>query len=124
MALDAGTAQRRDIISLHNWVKGTGSINHEEASFLRDEEDLMSIRSQPDEARSCFETCVVRAGVKFSRILYQVGALAWSRIAILMWIIVSVYTCTNNKASIVDHPPEDCPETHEFTYPKDRSFGD
>ena len=73
VALDACTAQRRDIISLHNWVKGTGSINQEEASFLRNEEDLMSIRSRPSNGESYFETCVVRAGVKLSRMLHKVG---------------------------------------------------
>lgn len=79
VAVDACAAQRRDILSLHNWVKGTGSINQEEAAFLRNEEDLMSIRSRPDEAQSYFETCVVRAGVKFNRLLHKVRALTYSR---------------------------------------------
>lgn len=109
VALDAGTAQRHDIVSLHNWITGTGSINQAEASFLRDEEDLMSIRSRPDEAQSYFETCVVRAGAKFSHVLHKVGALTWSR--------------KTDKASIVDHPSKDYPETHEFTSPKDLLFG-
>jgi hypothetical protein len=122
VALDACTARRRDIISLHNWVKGTGNINQEEASFLRDEEDLMSISSRPDEAQSYFETCVVRAGVKFSRILHKVGALTWSRKETCMYIRFSIDAPTN-KASIADHPPKNYPETHEFTSPKDRSFG-
>ena len=74
ITLDASNAHRRDIVSLQNWIKGTGSINQAEASFLRDEEDLMSIRSRPDEAQSFFETCVVKAGVKISRIFQKVGA--------------------------------------------------
>lgn len=72
VALDACTAQRRDIISLHNWVKGTGSINQEEASFLDEDDDLMSMSSRPDDAQSYFENFVVRAGVKLSRILHKV----------------------------------------------------
>ncbi|MCJ1454887.1 hypothetical protein MMC28_005240 [Mycoblastus sanguinarius] len=71
ITLDASNAHRRDIVSLQNWIKGTGSINQAEASFLRDEEDLMSIRSRPDEAQSFFETCVVKAGVKISRIFQK-----------------------------------------------------
>ena len=117
VALDAGTAQRRDIISLHNWIKGTGSINQAEASFLHDEEDLMSIRSRPDEAKSFLETFAVRAGVKLSRLLHKVGALPWSHTRF------SIYACTD-KASIIDHLPKDHPETSESTSPKDRSFGD
>ena len=76
-ALDAGKAHRRDIVSLHNWIKGTGSINQAEASFLRDEEDLMSIRTRPDEAQSLFETWVVKAGARISRILQKVGFPTW-----------------------------------------------
>lgn len=123
IALDAGNAHKREIISLHNWVKGTGSIHEAEASFLRDEEDLMSIRSRPDEAQSFFENCVVKAGVKVSRILRRVGALTWARQAISM----SIETTSNertDKASIVDHPPKLCPETHTFISPRDRSTGD
>lgn len=76
--LDANGSRRRDIVSLHNWIKGTGSVNQEEASFLREEEDLMSIANPPDEVQSYFETCVVRAGVKISQALHRVGAPASS----------------------------------------------
>ena len=72
VALDACAAQRRDIISLHNWVKGTGSINQKEASFLDEDDDLMSMSSRPDDARSYFENLVVRVGLKLSRILHKV----------------------------------------------------
>lgn len=70
--IDACPAQRRDIVSLHNWVKGTGSINQEEASFLRHEKDLMNLRTQSDETQSYLETCLVRTGVKISRALRKV----------------------------------------------------
>lgn len=72
VALDTCAPQRRDIISLHNWVKGTGSINQEEASFLDHDDDLMSISSRAAEEQSYFETLIVRAGVALSRNLNKV----------------------------------------------------
>ncbi|KAF2792089.1 hypothetical protein K505DRAFT_388040, partial [Melanomma pulvis-pyrius CBS 109.77] len=70
--IDARPAQRRDVISLHNWVKGTGSINQEEASFLRHENDLMTLSTESDETQSYLETLLIRAGVKISRALCKV----------------------------------------------------
>ena len=78
VVLDACTAQQRDVISLHNWVKGTGSINQEEASFLNHDKDLMGVRTQSDETQSRFETAMVRAGVKYSRVLQKVKKLTFS----------------------------------------------
>ena len=74
IAIDACTAQRRDIISLHNWLTGTGSVNQEEASFLRHEADLMSISSRPDKTQSYFQTCIVKAGARLRHMLHKVLA--------------------------------------------------
>lgn len=118
--LDAGTAHRPDIVSLHHWIKGTGNINQTEASFLRDEEDLMSIRSRPDEAQSYFETCAVKAGIKISRIFQKVGARTW------YWKATSGFSicARTDRSSIVNRHPKDYPETREFTSPRDHSSGD
>ena len=119
-ALDAGNAHRLDIVSLHNWIKGTGSINQIETSFLYDKEDLMSIRSRPDEAQSFFETCAVKAGIKISRIMHKVGARTWYRKATSGFSICA----HTNRSSIANRHPKDYPETHEFISPRDHSSGD
>ena len=74
VALDACSAQQNSVISLHNWVKGTGSVNQEETSFIRNKEDLMSISSRPDNTLSYFQALVVRAGARLGQMCYKVRA--------------------------------------------------
>jgi hypothetical protein len=71
--MDASAAQRNDIVSLHNWVTGTGRINLDEAAFLYHQNDIMTIVSRPDETQSWLETCLVRIWMKIGRTCFPVS---------------------------------------------------
>ena len=107
VALDASSAEQRDVVSLNNWIRGKASINREEASFLHKDQDLMSIRTL-----SCFQKSIVRAGVRFSRMLKKVR----------FWLHPLSEPCADD-SSMAALPLKDRPETRGSISLEDRSSG-
>lgn len=64
--LNLGTAQRRDIESLQNWLSGTGCIAREETAYLAHRE-LVSLAPAGDGAIMRLEALVENQLIRFYR---------------------------------------------------------
>ncbi|KAK1828787.1 hypothetical protein QBC39DRAFT_358313 [Podospora conica] len=56
--LSLGGAHKRDITSLVRWLEGNGCIAREEARYLQNDQDLLSLAHEPDDALTKLESWV------------------------------------------------------------------
>ncbi|KAG7008743.1 hypothetical protein G7Y79_00004g013270 [Physcia stellaris] len=60
-ALDSGTASRKDITNLQNWVENTSNIARDETAYLSHSEDLMTLHCPPDDTMARLTPLIERA---------------------------------------------------------------
>ena len=67
-------APSRGVVSLQNWVDGTGALAREETAFLGSRDDLAGLVSSRDTTMSCLEAWVEDVLIRFHHNFRQVCA--------------------------------------------------
>jgi hypothetical protein len=112
-ALSFDPAQPRDVLSLQNWVNGTGSLDRKETAYLTQPRELVNLATSGDSATTQLETWVEDKLIRFYEGFRQVGAeplkyrgilTRKGRILIIISQPIRMYTYT--LASLSSEQPE------------------